>query len=905
MEASGHLLGMTRPDLIATYRLQLHQGFGFDDVVANLAYFADLGVSHLYLSPILAAAPGSLHGYDVVDPHRVNDELGGEQGFRRLVAAAKARGLGLVLDIVPNHMAIHPLNKQWDDVLRFGRCSEYASWFDIDWEHGGTSGAERLLLPVLADHYGASIRGGAIGIEIVDGAPMIRAGSLLLPMRLESIATMVREAAQQIGDDDLASVAATVQDAVDSATANPPESQAGDIAELGRMLAAVRSATTADDAAGVARRGALAAVALRLSGDPDELHELLEQQHYRIAHWRTGAEDLDYRRFFDITGLIGIRAEDPAVFASTHVRALDWLARGDIDGLRVDHIDGLADPAVYAATLRAATGDAWIVVEKILQRDEQLPGDWPVDGTTGYETLAVLDRLFVDPDGEAALRDALVCCTGEAVGLDVVRHASKRDVVEHLLPAEVSRLARELVELATDTVDRLDITAAEAEAVITSFLIEFPVYRTYGSRRARLSDAGAAVIAATHERVVSYGIHDPAVVDLVAAMLTEPTGPLAEQFRIRFQQTSGPVMAKGVEDTTFYRYPLLVSLNEVGGDADWFAVSLAQFHERQARASLDSPLRMVATSTHDTKRSEDVRSRISALSEVPHLWAQIADQWADVSDDHRVDSDDDRVGHRDPLVEYLLYQTLLGADPICADRVVAYALKAAREAKRRTSWLQPDADYEHALEARVRAWLADADDAALRTRLLDVVVPAGRVNSLAMKMIALTVPGVPDLYQGSERWTDDLVDPDNRREVDFRARRLALDGILRLPAGGQPIGVLDPLDTGTAKMAVVAATLDVRRRHRDAFAPGTGTYEPLVGAGAAADHLVAFVRGGRVAVLAPRLSLRLRREGGWRDTAVTLPSGRWSDVFTGETFAGRSAVADVFAINPVALLVRR
>ena len=794
---------------VATYRLQLGPELTFTDAAALVPRLADLGVSHLYLSPVLAAVPGSTHGYDVVDHEHLSPDLGGREGWDALVATAHTHGLGLVVDIVPNHMATHPSNPAWWDVLRAGRASAYASWFDIFWEHGSDETPDRLLLPVLADHYGAALADGTIRLDTVDGDPVVRAGGVLLPLSAPTAASL----------------------------------RGVDPAEV--------------------------------SADRERLHAVLERQHYRLANWHTGSEALDYRRFFDVTDLIGVRADDPDVFAGTHRFVLDLVHAGDIDGVRVDHVDGIADPTAYTELLRAGVGDRWLVVEKILTGDEEVPAEWPVDGTTGYETSALIDALLVDSRAEKALTAAYEAYTGETDDVTAVVQQAKREVVQQLLPAELGRLAADLVDLSRHGVDRVDVSHGAAAAVVADLLVAMPVYRTYARPGRAMDERDAAIVQRIVPAVLAAGPHDPAVVDLARrALVDTPTDDDTERFRQRFQQTSGPVMAKGVEDTAFYRYARLVALNDVGGDPVRFGVSVDDFHTEQVRAAAHEPARMVTTSTHDSKRSEDVRARIAVLSEVPEQWAATSERWAARASVLGRD--------RDPLLEYLLLQTLVGAAPISAERLTAYAVKAAREAKRRTSWLAPDEGYERALTAAVARWLGDADARAALEELLAVVTGPGHHNARVAKLLALTVPGVPDLYQGSQWRTDALVDPDNRRPVDHDA----------VPTG-----------ESAAKEALVRVALAVRRAHPGAFAPGTGTYEPLLARGPAAEHAVAFVRGGEVITAVARLTVALGADGGWRTTSLALPDGAWRDVLDGRVHDGEVPAAELLA-GGMALLVR-
>lgn len=862
--------------LVATYRIQLGNGMGFHEVTDLLDHLVALGVSHIYTSPVLDAVPGSTHGYDVVDHHLPNDELGGEEGFRHLVTAAQERGLGLVVDIVPNHMATHPHNTRWWDVLRFGRSSAFESWFDIDWEHGTDETPDRLLLAVLAGHYGATVRQGDVAIELRHDSIVVRCADQVFPLTIGSIVEILHEAAKGTGDDTFVA-------------------EVDELARCGDTVAdhsdALRRLSLSSRFWQGEHRTAVLDVIAACNADPEHLHRVLEQQHYRLAHWSTGTESLDYRRFFDVSGLIGLQMHLESVFDSVHTRTLQWIANGDIDGVRIDHPDGLADPTGYLERLRAVAPESWIVVEKILADGEQLPDEWPVDGTTGYETLILLDRLFVDPEGEAPLTALLAEHAGVDDDFPTIRRASKEDVLHQVLLAEVHRLRHDLTEYDRGLLDRVDMSVYDAGSAISAFLIEFPVYRTYAQGGERADDDDTAIIEGVRAAVHARATFDPAIVDMIADVLVGPLqDELAIRFRSRFQQTTGPVMAKGVEDTAFYRYPRLLSQNEVGGEPATFGISLDDFHSRQAVATIDEPQRMIATSTHDTKRSEDVRARIAVLSEVPDAWATALDVMT-------VRAAELGGEDRDPVIEYHMHQAIAGAFPLSAERAVGHAQKAAREAKRGTSWLHPSAEHEQQLCDSIRAWLQDDEYLAAVQSLLDVIAAPGRINGLAEKLLAMTIPGVPDLYQGSELWTAEMVDPDNRRPVDFEVRR----SMTAVPDRGPS---LDMTDIGSAKLRVVCAALATRRAHPAAFARVTGTYQPLRADGAAADHVIGFVRGDAVATVVQRFSARLARNGGWRTTRLSLPEGRWTDAISGEVVDGSVAVSDLFGTNPVALLTR-
>lgn len=876
-------------ELRATYRLQLSSEFRFTDAVEAIPYLHALGISHLYLSPVLASTPGSTHGYDVCDTHRIDDELGGEGGFRELVDRAHDHGMGIVLDIVPNHMATHHTNDHWFDVLRFGPASRHAHWFDIDWSHGNETTPDRVLLPVLGDHYGAVVDRGDLRVERCGHDLVIRYFERVFPLSIASTARLLATAAlteaQQGTDPDPQIRRGT------SALFALGDSPAEHV-EAERMLAVLADACEHD----AAFTAALDAELARVNGARDELHHLLDEQHYRLARWTAAAEDLDYRRFFDVADLVGVRMEDPTVFESTHSRIAELIGSGAADGIRVDHPDGLADPTDYLERLRALAPRAWIVVEKVLVGDEEVPDGWPVDGTTGYETAALIDRLWVDAEAEQAMTDAMVAYTGETTDWSTVRRAAKQHVTDEILVGEVRRLAADLGIMVAASPDRLDVSRAALEAVVAAFAVEMPVYRTYVRAGRPADDRDLAIIERTAAAVREHCPDiEPALVDMVADALSGRTdddgtaGEVPQRFVRRFQQLSGPVMAKGVEDTALYRYPRLVSLNEVGADPSAFGVTLDEFHRRQAAAATSRPRRMVTASTHDTKRSADVRARIAALSEVPDRWRETIHAIGE-----RLDELVGPSGH-DPVLDHLLVQTLVGAAPISAERAGAYARKAAREAKRATSWLRADEAAEARLDQVTAHLMGDERCVHLLGALGTDIAEAGDANMLAATLITLTVPGVPDLYQGAELPTFDLVDPDNRRRVDLTARRRLLDAT----AGGVP-----------AKFHLVRACLALRDTHRDCFLGPGASYTAHRATGPCADHVIAFGRGEHVLVVASRLRLRRAAAGGWRDTALALPDGDWEDVLGSTRSRGRASrgtvrLDDMIGDRAIALLVRR
>ena len=818
----------------STYRLQLHSGFDFDAAAAVAPYLAALGISHAYTSPILQAVRGSSHGYDVIDHSRVNVELGGEEGHERFCQALGASGLGQVLDLVPNHMSIAGReNRWWWDVLRHGHRSRYAKYFDVDWNSPEPKLRGKILMPILGDHYGRVLDAGDIKVVQEPDGLVLRYYEHELPVDPGSLS--------QGGNND--------------------------------SLEGERE---------------------RLSADPEALHDLLERQHYRLAYWRTAGHDLDYRRFFDVNSLAALRMEDREVFRETHKLVLAWLAGGVIDGLRIDHPDGLRDPRQYLKRLRTAAPRAWIVVEKILATDERLPADWPVEGTTGYEFLNQLTALYVDGEAEEPLTHLYAEFTGVDEGFAEIAYRCKKLVLRNLLASDLRRLTANFVRVCEGNRDYRDFTRLAIGDVLTEFIACLRVYRTYvrPGEPASPADRRAIEAAAAEARARRPSLDPELVGFLVAILLGEHAGEEEQNLVARLQQTTGAVMAKGVEDTAFYYYNRFLALNEVGGDPGRFAIGPETFHDALAEAAETHPAGMLATSTHDTKRSEDVRARLSLLSEIPSEWKARVLHWSELNARHRQD------GLPDRNAEYHFYQTLVGAYPIGLDRLVPYLEKAAREAKTHTSWTTIDERYEKALREFVERSLAAPEFAADVEEFVRTLAGPGRVNSLAWKLLALTAPGVPDLYQGSELWDLSLVDPDNRRPVDYDLRRRLLgelDGLGAEEVWARP-------EEGLPKLLVVQRALQLRRRRPAAYGPA-GTFRPLVARGPKARHAVAFVRAQEAVTVVPRLVLKLG--GDWAGTELELPSGRWRDEFTGVVVdGGRQRLADLLGRFPVALLAR-
>ena len=755
---------MTPSAPASTYRLQVQRDFTLADATALLDHLADLGVGAVYLSPLLRSTTGSAHGYDTVDVTEVDPDRGGEEGLRALLAAAADAGLGVVVDIVPNHLGVEvpAENPAWWDVLQHGRDSVHASWFDIDWSR------PRLLLPVLGDDAELSVRDGEL--RYYDH----------------------------------------------------------------RFPLAPGSWSEGEDAETVHAR-----------------------QHYELVHWSRGNTELGYRRFFAVTTLAGVRQEDEAVFDATHVEVRAWVERG-VGGLRIDHPDGLVDPGEYLRRLRALAPDQWITVEKILEPGEQLPADWPVEGTTGYDAMREVNGLFVDPGHEHDLTALYQRLTGDERTIAEHVEAGKRMVVTELLVAEIRRMAA-LVPAVDD-----------AGSAIAEVAVAFAVYRSYLPDGVADLDHALALAARRRPQLRD-------ALDALSPRLHDADDELAR----RMQQLSGATMAKGTEDTAFYRYARFIALNEVGADPDELGIDLAAFHAAQVARQDRQPRSMTGLSTHDTKRGEDVRARLAVLAEIPQAWGEFAEQFLAAVSVPR------------PAFGYFLAQTLVGAGPVERERLHAYAEKAMREASDGTTYTDVDETYEAAVHAAVDAAYDEPQLRAAWDDLVAAVTPHGWTNALGQKLVQLTMPGIPDVYQGTELWDHSLVDPDNRRPVDFGARR---DLLRRLDEGWQP-----PIDdTGAAKLLVTSRTVRLRRQRPELF---TG-YRPVFAEGPTAEHVFAFDRGGAVAV-ATRLPVGLSRHGGWRDTVLSLPGQSWTEVFTNTSYGGnRLAVADLLQSYPVALLVK-
>ncbi len=906
--------------ITSTARLQFFAGFTMDDAVAVVPYLAALGVSHLYASPLLKARPGSTHGYDIVDHDAINPELGGEPALLRLSAALKSHQMGLILDIVPNHMGVGGAdNLWWLDVLEWGRASQYADFFDIDWSPPDPLLRHKILAPFLGAAYGEVLENGEILLRWDEARQKFYFGyhEHYFPLSPRSTALILR------GEPVFRESAAAFMQGAKA---------------LSRRVgyAAVKQAQTALAALIATPEGAAGLEALLARYRPDSpeavrrLHEVLERQHYRLAWWRAAADEINWRRFFDINTLAGVRVERPAVFAATHRRVLALYAQGVIDGVRIDHIDGLADPRGYARKLRRAMEAAgrrrpdktppYIVVEKILANGERLPADWLTDGTTGYDFMDQVSAVLHAPDGEGTLSALWERVTGRSAYFGAEERPARRQILRDNLASELNATAAALHRIAVQNFATRDYTLTAIRRALTEILVHVPVYRIYAGQVGR-SEADAQVMdraMAGARREIRAADHR--LLDLLCLWLADepprslPPGPgRAERKRamVRFQQLSAPVAAKSVEDTAFYRYGRLLSRNEVGSNPEHFALSPAAFHALCAERGKNLPRAMLATATHDHKRGEDTRARLAVLSEIPEEWERAVTRWFRLNNFVRQEAGPA------PADELMIYQTIVAAWPFWLTgedaaalesfktRLAGWLQKSVREAKLYSEWAAPDEAYESACMRFLAATLDPARPVFDELKKFAArIAPAGAVNGLAQTLLRLTAPGVPDLYQGTEFWDFSLVDPDNRRQVDFAAREQALR------VGKTPAALMAEWQSGHVKQAVIHRALQLRQALPEVFAQGG--YQKVEVEGPAAAHVLGFMRRYKhqyVIALVTRLAAGLVTETplvsrhAWVNTGAVIPGITWQDALNGGAVVGDAAsMASLFETLPIALL---
>ena len=985
----------------ATYRLQFNARFTFDDAQRLLPYLDSLGVSDVYASSYLGAKPGSMHGYDITHHNALNPEIGTSEDFDRFVEALRARGMGQILDVVPNHMGIAAgCNPWWNDVLENGPSSPYAEFFDVDWDPVKRQLANKVLLPILGDQYGRVLENQELVLDYAGGAFSLRYYETQLPIdprsatqilshRLEALANALAEADLRLQEYQSIITALTN---LPARTERAPERIRERLREKEVIRRRLARLTEECKPIGVSIEETIR-VFNGKRGDPrsfDLLDRLLGDQAYRLAYWRVAAEEINYRRFFDINDLAAIRMENPAVFRETHRLLLRLVAERKVSGLRLDHPDGLFDPPRYFHALQReralqairtgpTSGEAeaaseaevaafqvgetfdrscqpdptqvgcrplYLLAEKILSRGERLPAHWAIHGTTGYEFLNLVNGLFVDAVNERAMTTAYAAFTGQRTSFADLAYESKRLIMRVSMSSELNVLGHALDRLSERDRHSRDFTLNSLTDALREVVACFPVYRTYIDGRSpevTLQDRACVEVAVAFAKrrnpTTNVSIFD-FVRDTLLLRYPENADATYRQDQLafvqKFQQLTSPVTAKGVEDTACYRYHRLVSLNEVGGEPDRFGVSVEEFHQQCLARREKWPASLSATSTHDTKRSEDVRARIHVLSEIPRTWRDAVSRWRRWNRRHLSDVEGRPAPDRSD--EYLLYQTLVGAWPLLpqrpdeavafAARIHQYMLKAAKEAKLHTSWVNPSDAYDEALRSFVTKILAPEPGNRFLMDFVALHPPIARlgmVNSLAQTLLKITAPGVPDFYQGTEVWDFSLVDPDNRRPVDFSARVALLTGLRHRIAADNPAAVARDLlanwEDGCVKMYVIHRALHCRRRSPKLFQ--AGDYVPLRTGGVGGDHVVAFARWRAAAVVitvVPRLTATLTDGGArlpvgsdvWRDTWVEvprdLPAGAYVHVFTGaavEVPGGegrRLSVGDILADFPIALL---
>ena len=954
----------------ATYRLQLTEEHGFKAVAALVPYLAKLGISHCYLSPYLKTRPHSTHGYDVIDHTSLNPELGDADDYDHLCRTLSDYGLRQLLDIVPNHIGVMGSdNEWWLDVLENGQASRYADYFDIDWRPLKPELANKVLVPVLGDHYGNVLHAGDLELrfDADDGEFSVYYYEHRFPIDPASYPLILQPGFAALAADETAQL--ELESVIRALSHLPPRSTASNAERRVRrheqVIAKRRLKELAAESPSVSSH--IAANVAALCGEQgrkesfDALHELLERQAYRLAYWRVAADEINYRRFFDINDLAGLRTQNEEVFEATHRRLLSWVGEGRIHGFRIDHPDGLYDPKGYLEWLRGKLRelghpDHYLIVEKILAPHEHLPEDWPVHGTTGYDFTFAVTNLFVHGPAERELDRAYESFTHAHEAFEELLYHAKRYIITFHLSSELAVLANLLDRLSEARPETRDFTQSALRGALRELVVSFPVYRSYISNGSASAQDRQYIDWAVNHARKSHPTKGEGIFEFIRSLLlrelpadvSEEYGRRVDTFTGKFQQLTAPVMAKALEDTCFYRYVRLVSLNEVGGEPSRFGITPAAFH-RLAQIRLQRwPHTMLGTSTHDSKRSEDVRARINVLSEIPKAWRERLAKWRRLNRSRQGVAGDAAAPSR--TEEYLLYQTLVGSWPVpfhpdelapYSERIVAYMTKAMREAKVSTSWTRPNAEHEAEVERFVRDILSPSSrnpfiedlDAFVR----ELALP-GYLNSLGQTLLKLTSPGVPDIYQGNELWDFSLVDPDNRRPVDYGLRQQLLAQLEEDAASPSRFEALlrsltENIEDGRAKLYMIWRTLTFRQAHPSLF--DAGTYLPLEPRGTHAEHLVGFARqqdGETLIVVVGRWFAKLAETGlaaqsearpsgaghrlsaapwrQWSDTWLELPAGGvYRNLFTGERVdvspdAPALPAADLLARFPAALLHR-
>jgi (1->4)-alpha-D-glucan 1-alpha-D-glucosylmutase len=958
---------MTSPRIpLSTYRLQFNRSFTFRQAAEIVPYLAELGISHCYASPYLRARPGSMHGYDIIDHYQLNPEIGTTEDYDRFVSALHQNGMGQILDVVPNHMGVMGSdNAWWLDVLENGETSAYADFFDIDWEPLKDELQGKILVPVLGNQYGTVLDRGELRLSFDrdKGELSIFYFQHRFPVNPREYPRILTSAAEQLqqgaaaDNEDLLEFQSLISafSHLPGRAETAPEQRAERIRD--KEIHKRRLAALCARSPEIVRLIENAVERMNgVAGDStsfDSLHELIKSQAFRLAYWRVAADDINYRRFFDVNDLAALRQENESVFSHTHEFVLELLRQGKLDGLRIDHPDGLYDPQQYFRRLQCGTGadraradgtkTYYIVAEKILTGAERLSEDWPIHGTTGYDFASWVNALFVDPDADQSMTQAYCSFIGERIDFKELVYECKKLVMDRSLNSELNVLANHLSRIALADRHTCDFTLKSLRDALMEIVACFPVYRTYVTEQRVSEDDRNYIAEAVECAKAKSASADTSAYDFIGDVLLTSRAvghprfyaDSVVHFAMRFQQYTSAVMAKGLEDTSFYRYHRLASLNDVGGDPLRFGVSPEKFHCEIQNRAMHWPYGMVATSTHDSKRSEDVRARINVLSEMPGHWQEQVTRWHELNRVHKLTATGEIPTLND---EYLLYQTLVGAWPMqnasaissdgFGERITDYMMKAVREAKENTSWANQNRDYESGLTGFVAALLESEPFRADFIPFQSRVSYFGMLNSLAQTVVKLTVPGVPDIYQGNELWEFSLVDPDNRRAIDYPIRQKVLR---QLQASSQlenvglskyAQGLTGSMEDGRIKMYVTWKVLGLRNQHPDVFRHGA--YIPLQATGKNAKHVLTFARtsgDSRLLVVVPRLCVRLlenqvRLPTGadvWQETAIQLPDSMgtsFRNVFTRELVSAEPyhrctalKLAAVLGAFPVAILV--
>lgn len=876
--------------LRATYRLQFHPQFTFQDAIAITDYLFELNVSHIYASPYLQPAAGSMHGYDVADPTRINQELGGNEWHQKFCQNLLAKDLGLVVDIVPNHMSTKcPDNVWWMNVLKYGLASPYAEYFDIHWRSFAQMPNHRIVLPLLKDHYKKSIARKEIQLKYNQNIFTINYFDHLFPISpytlistLTNIPIHLLPKTLTINIKKLENLYSIIANNI-----NKTPSYYSNLQKLEqKILKEIQNSESLTAAA-------IKAIE-KINSTPGLMDKLLQTQNYYLTSWRTSKCFVGYRRFFHINTLVGLRVENKKTFMDSHDLILQWIKDGQIDGIRIDHIDGLHDPKEYLDRLRKLAPKTWIVAEKILLGKETLANDWPIEGTTGYDFLNLITELFIDSTNEKLFTDFYVNFIHRKTGYYAVLREKKLLVLNRLFGGDVNFLTELALQICQQHPIFKNFTYNELRQAIRELIACFPIYRTYiRAEQKQISETDKDIITSTINKAkkmrpnLNFAIFE----FLKSVLLLQYSQKNAYNFIMRFQQLTGPAMAKGEEDTAFYCFNRFIALNEVGIDPSIFGISVENFHKTMKDNAKRQPYSMLTTSTHDTKRSEDVRARLAVLSEIPNAWFDIVQQWIMHNEKYHAENVPDR------NTQYFLYQNLVGVWPITKERLLSFTEKAVREAKTYTSWFYPNHLYEQKLHSFVEEILSDKKFRSSLETFVAPLIKFGRINSLSQIAIKLTAPGIPDFYQGSELWNFTLVDPDNRKPINLQSHYQLFKEMKLLTIDD----VMMRMDQGLPKLWLIYKTLALRKKHPELF---NGTeYTSLMLQGEKPQHGVAFLRKDAVLTFTQRLVVSLKEH--WGKTYLNIPAGNWLNILTEERFTGgKIMITDIIKKFPVAIFVK-